>query len=255
MPVRLFVTDIDGCLAEPFRPFDWAAFQRLRAWQRRARSDPRYPPITLLTGRPLPYAEAVAQALDLEGPFVFESGGGLFSLHTYQLEWARSISPEQWRQLEEARAWVLETYVVREPALFYEYSKRTQIGLVSPNTALIERLESQMRPVVAERFPDLLLHRTPISLDLVARGTDKGTGLELLCQAWGVKPKEVAYIGDSSGDLPALKRVGFAFAPENASESVRTAGGIRLLSAPSVEAVEMAYRWCVIHNGAFVKST
>ncbi|MCS7081800.1 MAG: Cof-type HAD-IIB family hydrolase [Bacteroidetes bacterium] len=253
MPIRLFVTDIDGCLAEPFRAFPWKAFARLRAWQARARRDPLYPPITVLTGRPLPYAEAVAQALDLEGPFAFESGGGLFDLRTYQVRWSDAIGPEQWRQLEEARRWVLDGYACRYPQLFYEYAKRTQVGLVSPDASLIERLYAEMAPLIEARFPDLVLHRTPISLDLVVRGADKGQGLLWLCRAWGASPEEVAYIGDSSGDLPALRQVGFAFAPANAAAAVREAP-VRVLPVPWVEAVEMAYRWAVAHNRASVKS-
>jgi len=39
--IRLFLADIDGCLSEPYRPFDLAGFARLRAWAIRAEEDDR----------------------------------------------------------------------------------------------------------------------------------------------------------------------------------------------------------------------
>src|SRR5690625_3523614 len=72
-PAQLFVLDIDGCISHPFQTPKWEAISEIRNLNRRSRSEEHIPMVTLCTGRPLPYAEAVAQWLDIRSPFVFES--------------------------------------------------------------------------------------------------------------------------------------------------------------------------------------
>ena len=79
--IKVFVTDLDGCMTDPFETPNWDAYTQIRALQIQSELDPSIPPMSLCTGRPMPYAEAQAQFLGLRLPFVFESGGGYhFSL-------------------------------------------------------------------------------------------------------------------------------------------------------------------------------
>src|SRR5690625_6841963 len=71
--IKLFVTDLDGCISYPYRTPNWDAIQEIRDLNIASRSNPEIPPLTICTGRPHPYAEAVAQWLDVRLPFVFES--------------------------------------------------------------------------------------------------------------------------------------------------------------------------------------
>jgi hydroxymethylpyrimidine pyrophosphatase-like HAD family hydrolase len=71
--IRLFVLDIDGCISHPFKTPDWESISEIRELNIRSRQEAEIPALTLCTGRPLPYAEAVAQWLDIRLPFVFES--------------------------------------------------------------------------------------------------------------------------------------------------------------------------------------
>jgi hypothetical protein len=58
--IRLFVVDLDGCISFPFVTPDWEAINVIRDLNIASKHDPSIPPITICTGRPLPYAEAVA---------------------------------------------------------------------------------------------------------------------------------------------------------------------------------------------------
>ena len=58
---------------------------------------------------------------------------------------------------------------------------------------------------------------------------------------------EMAYIGDSSGDIPGLEIVGMAFAPSNTHESVKEVAHI-VTSSPSTAGVLEAYHWIIQHN-------
>jgi hypothetical protein len=67
------------------------------------------------------------------------------------------------------------------------------------------------------------VHATDISVNIILKKANKGYGIQILCDLLGLDPKETAYIGDSSGDLPGLKIVGKSFAPENAKSFVKEA--------------------------------
>src|SRR5690625_6436425 len=66
--IKLFVTDLDGCISYPYRTPNWEAIQEIRDLNIASRSIPEIPPLTICTGRPHPYAEAVAQWLDVRLP-------------------------------------------------------------------------------------------------------------------------------------------------------------------------------------------
>jgi hydroxymethylpyrimidine pyrophosphatase-like HAD family hydrolase len=61
------------------------------------------------------------------------------------------------------------------------------------------------------------------SVDIVLDGIDKGAGVEWLARETGIPLAHIAGIGDSSGDLPFLRRVGSSAAPANATDDVKRA--------------------------------
>ena len=91
--IRLFLADIDGCLSEPYVPFDLDGFRRLRDWGLRAETDDRVPRLGLCSGRSYAYVEAMAQALGLRAPALFESGGGRFDLADARITWNPALTP------------------------------------------------------------------------------------------------------------------------------------------------------------------
>lgn len=68
--------------------------------------------------------------------------------------------------------------------------------------------------VVRERAAEL-------SLDYLREGCfDKGPAFEEACATFGLRPEQVAFVGDDVQDLPALRRAGFAAAPADAHPAV-----------------------------------
>lgn len=61
------------------------------------------------------------------------------------------------------------------------------------------------------------------SMDLGAPGVNKGTGLKLLLDRWGIQPAHLAAFGDSANDLEMLALAGHPVAMANASEPVLAA--------------------------------
>ena len=89
--------------------------------------------------------------------------------------------------------------------------------------------------LITGRTSDVVLHRArELGMAVVRQGArDKGQALEEILAELGLRPEEVAYVGDDINDLPVLTRVGLSAAPADAVFEVRaqvfmvlsTAGG------------------------------
>jgi HAD superfamily hydrolase (TIGR01484 family) len=216
--VKLFVSDIDGCLAEPYAAFDLEEMGVLGRYA--ASDDPRDPPISICSGRSYPYVEALTQALGLRVPVLFESGGGRFDPVAAQTTWNPVLTDTLEAELEEVRHWFV-TECVPGTSLSLDHAKRTQAGVVSPNPDDILDLRPRTEQFVDEHVPDLRVFSTAVSIDVVPPGITKRTGLEWLTEHLDVTMSDVAYIGDAESDLEALDAVGHSFAPANADAEVR----------------------------------
>lgn len=221
--IRLFVTDIDGCLADPYTPYDLEALSRLRQYGQSAgelgTGDAR-PALTVCSGRPYPYVEAITQALDLSVPVLFEAGGGCFDPVTAQTTWSPALSDEMEANVKTIEDW-FKTECIPGTSLSLDYAKRTQAGVVSPDPDEIVAVRQRTEAFVAENALDLHVFSTDISVDVIPPGITKVHGLKWLSDELGVRLDEMAYIGDSNGDLEALDAVGISFAPANAVTEVR----------------------------------
>jgi 3-deoxy-D-manno-octulosonate 8-phosphate phosphatase (KDO 8-P phosphatase) len=84
-----------------------------------------------------------------------------------------------------------------------------QIGL------RIAFLSGRSSPTVIKRAEEL---RVP---DVFQGMIDKRKGFDNLMKKYGLKPEEIAYIGDDIIDIPVLKKVGFSIAVSDAVPEVR----------------------------------
>jgi hydroxymethylpyrimidine pyrophosphatase-like HAD family hydrolase len=100
---------------------------------------------------------------------------------------------------------------------------------------------------VTERFPDLRVYHTHVSIDVVPVGLTKVQAARWLAADEGVGLDEVAFIGDTVGDAEAIAAVGLGFAPQNAAEAAKTAADV-VTAAPVLDGVMEAYRACVARN-------
>ncbi|WP_428265475.1 HAD hydrolase family protein [Haliangium sp.] len=247
--IRLFVTDLDGCLSHPFQAPDWTALAALVALHDRAGQDPHIPPLTICTGRPLAYAEAIAQWLSVTAPVVFESGSGLYDPVTNQVAWTPAIDAVTDRALAELRGFVHGELVAAHPGTLAEFGKHKDVGVIHRDAATILTMRALIEEKVA-RYPEAALevHHTEISVSVIPRAANKGAGLRWLADRLGLIPAELAYIGDSQGDLPALALAGAAFAPANAVPEVRAVA--RVTTGEATAGVLEAYRAVIATNRA-----
>jgi HAD superfamily hydrolase (TIGR01484 family) len=249
--IKLFVTDIDGCLAEPYQPYDLEGVSTLRGFAEKAgslRENGAAPAVSVCSGRSYPYVEAITQALGLSVPVLFEGGGGRFDPVAAQTTWNPALTDEIEAELEAVRHWFV-TECVPETQLSLDHAKRTQAGVVSPDPDEIIEVRARTEAFVAEHVPDLRVFSTEVSVDVVPPGITKRTGLEWLTDHLGVAMSEVAYIGDADSDREALSAVGTSFAPANADEDVlRTVDHVT--EDRVLDGTLAAYRRCLAWNEA-----
>lgn len=217
---KLFVVDLDGCISMPFVTPHWPSISWIRELNQLARSNPAIPELSICTGRPFPYAEAVAQWLDIRQPIVFESGGGIYFPDRQQVEFsAHYIAHRQ--EVEEVREWVESLIASEFSSVMLEFSKKTDAGVVHNDLSVIKTFYERVHVHVTEQYPNFEVHRTDVSVNIILKECNKGNGLKRLAEITGISLDEMAYIGDSSGDISALKIVGKPFAPANAVDAVK----------------------------------
>lgn len=243
--IKLFVTDLDGCISIPFKTPTWSAINSIRELNELSLDDSSIPPITLCTGRPFPYAEAVGQWLNIRHPFVFESAG-LYHWEGNRIETALKDEDETLAPIREVRDWIIKEVLPNYPNAILEFTKMMDAGIVCPDESIINEIYEHALKHIPQIDPDLEIHTTEISINVLMPGNNKLQGLKLLGKTLDIRLDEMAYIGDTSGDAVALKEVKMPFAPSNARQVAKDVAVE--LPFEATEAVLEAYRRVIEYN-------
>lgn len=247
--IKVFVSDIDGCLSVPYRAYDLerlAELSRLAAAAGAVGDSETRPALTICSGRPYSYVEAMTQVLDVQIPVLFESGGGMFDPQTARITWNPHFTGAVEEDLEQMRRFLIEE-CLPGTSLSYDYGKRTQAGVVGPVADDITQQLPRVKDYIADQLPHLCAYHTEVSIDVLPQSITKEEGLRWLGETLGVETDEMAYIGDSNGDLDALALVGRSFAPANATDAV-CAQVDCVTEGAVVEGTLSAYRQCICYN-------
>lgn len=243
--IKLFVTDLDGCISTPFKTPHWESVNRLRELNNQSQEDKTIPPITICTGRPFPYAEAVGQWLNIRFPFVFESAG-LYHWDGNRIETALEDTEESLQPIKEVRQWLIDEILPNYPNAILEFTKMMDAGVVCPDDAVIEKIYEEVLSYMPKNYPDLEIHTTDVSVNILMPGNNKLMGLKLLGNHLDISLGEMAYIGDTGGDVVALKEVEMPFAPNNARQVAKDVA--KVMESETTEAVLEAYNEVIEYN-------
>ncbi len=219
--ISYFVLDLDGCLTYPFETPDWNSVTKIREYQLQSGNDDTIPALSLCTGRPLPYAEAVAQWMGIRDTIIFESGGGFFHPLTNKLTWSPHFTDDIARKSRKIRSWFANDVLSQFPGVMLEFTKHTDVGMVHTDVDEIAKVYEIARKRVETDYPEFEVHQTGVSVNIIVKACNKAAGLRFFADRHGVTASEIAYIGDSTGDLMALDWAGASYAPSNAIREVR----------------------------------
>lgn len=243
--IKLFITDIDGCLTTPFETPDWDKLSEIRRLNEQSAHDVAVPPLTICSGRPMPYVEAVTQWLGIDIPAVFESAG-MYELGTNRVTFLPVFDDKAEERIESLKDWLQSEIIDRHAGMILEFTKRMDAGLVHLEKGVIEEVYPTIRDYVEEEYPRFEVHKTSVSINILVKGNNKGNGIQRLCKEIGLETADAAYIGDSSGDIPGLEVVGHPFAPANAADDVKDVA--ETLEEEATDAVLAVYRQIIEFN-------
>lgn len=242
---KLFVLDLDGCVTHPFVTPHWKSITKIRELSIKSQTDTTIPQLSICTGRPYPYAEAVAQWLDVRNPIVFESGGGVYFPMEQRVLFAEGYLKHA-HEVDEIREIIQELITNRFPGVLPEFSKKTDVGMVHADVHVIGELFDICSNEIAPEFNNFEVHRTEVSVNVILKSCNKGNGLQMISELTEIPLFEIAYIGDSTGDISALKIAGKPFVPANASDSMKKLG--YNLTGKTSEGVLEAYQMLIAQN-------
>ncbi len=212
-----FLVDLDGCVSDPFIPPNWALLTELRNLSEQAHTESVIPKLGICTGRPASYAEAVGQWLAIQVPILFESGAGLLNIQTQEVLWNPQL-PENAQEVSLIARRFIAELAAKYPEIQPESSKHIDAGLISSNSDIIKYVLPKMRLFVAENCPQLEVHATDNSINTVWPEANKGEGIRWFSKHMHIPLNHIAFIGDTSGDVPAIELAGIGIAPANAKE-------------------------------------
>ncbi len=224
MAVRLILSDIDGCITpEESAAWDWERFSRFVQLVRDASAGrSTLAPMTLCTGRPQPYVEALMKVLDIRFASICESGAILYSLHDNCSRLAPEITPERVRGLQALRNHIVTEIFPDFPGLVYQFGKEAQMSLYCEQPECFPEVTRRVAAFAAT-VPGLDVVITPshyyVNIDLP--GVTKGGAIRKLLGDLGITRREAAGMGDTLGDLSIREEVGFFACPANAVDALK----------------------------------
>ena len=133
--IKLFVSDIDGCLSEPYQPMNLPILSEIASLVGKGGNIGDHaviPAFSLCSGRPMTYVECVAQLLGVQVPVLFESGGGIFDPVAAKVTWHPNLTDDVRRQVREVNNW-FEKDCVPGTSLVLDYAKQAHAGVISPD--------------------------------------------------------------------------------------------------------------------------
>ncbi len=217
----LIISDNDGCLvAEDTSPMDLGSLGRLAAHNRHAQEHRDRPVLTLCTGRPQPFAEAMCRLLaNRTAPCIAENGVWMYSPSDNRYEMDPAITPEHLASVREAAAWIQAEFGLQ--GVSQQPGKAASISLYHVDTDYLKSIGPRVREEFAHRKWPLRVSMTWFYINCDLAHVSKGTGLDRLIARTGVDRARLLGIGDTSGDLPIRERVAFFACPANAQDEIK----------------------------------
>ena len=224
MPVRLIISDVDGCISsEASVPFDIERFATLCRLSRQASAGRgSIAPLTLCTGRPQPYVEVLTKLMDIRFPTICENGAVLYDLSTNSARYAPGLSQEKLAGIRRVRSFLETEVLPKYDKALLQFGKEAQLSVFSETPEIFSEIRPMIEQFIREKSgPDVVISASHCYLNISLSGLDKGSAIRHLMQTLGLKRQEVAGIGDTEGDLPLQREVGFFACPNNSTPEVK----------------------------------
>jgi HAD superfamily hydrolase (TIGR01484 family) len=222
--IRIIISDIDGCISpEESVPWDFEHFAEFcRVSQAASRGEGDLPPLTLCTGRPQPYVEALMKIMDIRHPVICESGAVMYDLESNRARYTDGVTPEKIAGLRAVRCFVEDQVLTRFPRCLIQFGKEAQLSVFSEDPSVFPEMRSMVEEYLQQRGgPELHFSASHFYLNMSLAGVDKGSAIRHLLEEVGLDREHAAGIGDTEGDIPIRREVAWFGCPSNATKPVK----------------------------------
>lgn len=213
--------DVDGCLTpEHHDPFNADGLLKIRRHNELAYELGDRPVVTLCTGRPLGFAEAICRLIgNTTLPVICENGVWLWHPETNRFDRDPRIEDAHVAEVVACRAWVLSEF--GSNGISVQPGKDASFSVHHADHERLAQIEDAIRArCTAEGWPirvSSTWHWINCDLDFVS----KGTAIDRLIEQTGLDAERLAGIGDTWGDRFIADRVSWFGCPSNAQKEIK----------------------------------
>ncbi|MFT4555877.1 MAG: hydroxymethylpyrimidine pyrophosphatase-like HAD family hydrolase [Planctomycetaceae bacterium] len=217
----LVICDIDGCLSsESHAPINDTALSKIAEHNRLAVSQKDRPIVTLCSGRPISFVEAMCRFIhNTLIPCIGENGVWLYCPDLNKFEMDPAITAEHLEAVHTASKLLREKYqangVIEQPG------KAAAVTLYHPDTAYLRSILPAIKDELAARGWPFRVSMTWFYINCDLTHVNKATGIERLFARTGIDPARTAAIGDTMGDKFMADSVSFFACPANAEAEIK----------------------------------
>lgn len=224
MGMRIIMSDVDGCITpEESVPWDVETFHQFIAVCRNiAGGGSHLPPLTLCTGRPQPYVEALLKLLDIRLPAVCESGAVLYTLSDNYARYAPSVTAAKVAGLRALRCFIEDHVLPSHPGTLLQFGKEAQLSIFSKDPGVFPSVRKQLDAFLKARTDiEVEISNSHFYINIGLAGVDKGSAIRHVLGELAISHAEAAGIGDTEGDMAIRENVAFFACPANATAPIR----------------------------------
>ena len=218
---KLLVTDVDGCIGMgEGRAYDIGVILHLAEMNRAARRGEPVPAVTLCTGRPAAYVDAMVQVTNGFLPAVFENGAGLYFPNGYRFAWHPSLGHSATLVIAQIRE-LLQENVVDAGVGYFQPGKEMSLTLLSTLDYTLDDVGRVAEDALSGKGFPCRVDVSVTTVEVRFEGMDKGVGLKWLASETGWSLSNMVAVGDAKGDIAFLSLAGRSAAPANAEREVQ----------------------------------
>jgi hydroxymethylpyrimidine pyrophosphatase-like HAD family hydrolase len=218
--IKGVIVDIDGCLNSKTmgQPLDLETLHKIQCYNEQTIQDPSIPFITLNSGRPLAYVEAIAQAINVSHFFMFEIGAGIAKIedHHIILQKDPNITHEYLEKLNQFMFQITQadSFLKKAEQPTKIIAKTLMFEDDSPE--IIRYHKILQSKIIEEKLP-FKLDQGHNFINILHPLVNKATGMQLFFEQERITGNELAGIGDSNSDWDFMELCAFKACPSNAS--------------------------------------
>lgn len=233
MTIKLIVADIDGCFTGGGQAdLNLAMLAKVAEYNHRSQTEPHIPHLVFNTGRPLPYIQALQQAVGSRLPSIAEFGAVFWCPKTQTHAIHPAYTAEHRRKYEEIVLQAEEEFTHENSGVLIEAGKVCQLTLYPKINVSMEDVIAETNPFVKRYAEHFTVDVTTHVLNFLPNGVNKGTAMSWLSETTGIELIEMAGIGDSDCDWRFLERCAVSATPPNGRPMLQERCTWRLQKGP-----------------------